>query len=363
MEQPFREVFWNIHLSSLFYALAAVASVVFFIGLYNRVRFWKSGWAERKLGMPDAAAVVKRAILTTGIFSGDLLGGVTHLFIMWGFIVLFLGTVLSTIDHWIVHFLKGEVYIVYSMALDVAGIVLISGIILAYLRRYVFKREGMVTIIHDHLVLLLLLLIAVTGFIVEGLRLGAETPSWKESSTVCNVVGAIFGDDRSFLLSSHRVWWWIHSLASLFLVAYFPYSKFIHVFAAPVNITLDGMGFSPLLTLEQREQLQTDFSGHQLVMLDACTRCNRCEVVCPSSNVGEPLSPREVVQTIGTYARASGGLPLAASLKDDSMKEEHPQRSGQEHAHEDVGMAPDRAGNHAPTGAPLPRLVPPAYNV
>jgi len=328
MEQPFREVFWNIRGSALFYALAAVSVLVFLSGLYLRARHWKSGWSERRIGGTDIAKIVRKAIITTGIFSGDPLGGVTHIFIMWGFIVLFLGTALSTIDHWIIHFLKGDVYIIYSTALDAAGAVLVAGIVLAYLRRYIFKREGMVTIVQDHVVLLLLLFIALTGFIVEGLRLHAEAPPWKESRIVYRLVGALFAGDRASLLNAHRLWWWIHSAASLFLVAYFPYSKFIHVFAAPVNIALDGMGYTSLITLEQREELEADFSKHQLVMLDACTRCNRCEVVCPSSNAKEPLSPRAVVQDIGRYARAGSGLPFTGPRKGDSQQDKAGSVSG-----------------------------------
>ena len=316
MEQPYREVFWNISYSWLFYILAAVASLVFFYGIYKRAAFWMSGWSERRNGGVDLKRLTKKVLFTSGIFSDDIMGGTTHFLIMWGFIVLFLGTVLSTIDHWIFHFLEGEVYIVYSVSLDIAGAALITGIILAYVRRYIVKRKNMVTIVKDHVVLLLLLFIAITGFFMEGLRLHANPVPWSESRVAYRVADAIFHGSRAHLLFEHRLWWWIHSISSLFLVAYLPFSKFIHIFAAPTNLTLDSMNYTSFLTLDEREKVTTDFSKHQLVMFDACTRCNRCQVVCPSSNAREPLSPRMMIEEVGNYARGASGIPFVSSKRD-----------------------------------------------
>jgi len=322
MEQPFREVFWNIRLSWLFYLLAAISASIFFYGLYLRAKFWGSGWRERKLQGDGISRIFKRAVLTTGIFRDDFLGGITHVLIMWGFIFLFLGTVLSTLDHWIVHFLKGDIYILYSIVLDIAGGALLLGIILAYLRRYVFKRDRMVTIIHDHLILILLFFITLTGLLVEGVRLHAEKPPWVESRVVYLVVDTLVsGASTSSLLITHKVLWWIHSLLSLFLVAYFPFSKFIHVFAAPVNVSIDALGYSSFISLEEREKLKEDFSWHQLVMLDACTRCNRCQVVCPSNVIGEPLSPRLAVEKIGVFERAKESFPFSKAKVTEDQKD------------------------------------------
>jgi Fe-S oxidoreductase/nitrate reductase gamma subunit len=306
--QPFREVFWNIGYHYIFYSLAALATAIFLLGLFRRWRLWRSGWREKRMGGFDWALLIQRVFLNASIFKGDLLGGITHVCIMWGFIVLFLGTVLETIDHWIIPYLRGDIYLVFAFALDIAGIALMAGIVLAYLRRYVFKRGKMVTIIRDHVVLILLLFIAVTGFMVEGFRLRAEALPWHEPSPVGNWIALVSGMSVARALAAHRVWWWIHAVSSLFFIAYFPFSKFIHVFAAPVNVALEGMGFDSFLTLEEREALKSDFSFRELVMLDACTQCNRCTVVCPSSIAGEPLSPRKVIDETGRFVRRKSGF-------------------------------------------------------
>jgi Fe-S oxidoreductase/nitrate reductase gamma subunit len=306
--QPFREVFWNIGYHYIFYSFAAVATAIFLYGLFRRWRFWRSGWLEKRDGGFDAGLVLRRIFLNTSIFRGDPLGGITHVCIMWGFIVLFLGTALSTIDHWIISYLTGELYLVYAFVLDAAGVALMGGIVLAYLRRYVLKREKMITIARDHVVLVLLFFIALTGFMVEGFRLRAQTLPWHEPSPVGQWIAGVSGLSVPGALAAHRLWWWVHAAASLAFIAYFPFSKFIHVFAAPVNLTLEGMRFNSFLPLEEREALASDFSFRHLIMLDACTQCNRCTVVCPSSIAKEPLSPRKVIDETGRFARRKAGF-------------------------------------------------------
>jgi Fe-S oxidoreductase/nitrate reductase gamma subunit len=306
--QPFREAFWNIGYHYVFYLLAALATGVCLYGLLRRWLFWRSGWREKRDGGFDPGLVLQRIFMNTSIFKGDPLGGITHVCIMWGFIILFFGTALSTIDHWIISYLRGDLYLAYAFVLDVAGVALMAGVVLAYLRRYVFKREKMVTIMRDHVVLALLFFIALTGFMVEGFRLCAETLPWHEPSPVGQWIAGVSGLSVPEALAAHRLWWWIHAAASLFLIAYFPFSKFIHVFAASVNLTLEGMRFNSYLSLEERDALKSDFSFHHLVMCDACTQCNRCAVVCPSSIAKESLSPRKVIDETGRFVRRKGGF-------------------------------------------------------
>ena len=62
----------------------------------------------------------------------------------------------------------------------------------------------------------------------------------------------------------------------------------------------------------------TDFSYRQLIELDACVSCGRCEDSCPAFEAGKPLSPRNVVQDLVGVMNGPGfsqplhGEPIAA---------------------------------------------------
>lgn len=302
---PFREVFFNIDGHVLFYALAALATGVFAWGMALRWRFWRTGWREARAGGFDARLVLGRILLNTSFHRGDLLGGVTHMLLMWGFVLLFIGTVLSTLDHWFITFLRGDLYLAYAFVLDAAGVALIAGVLLSWLRRYVLPGPPLETLAGDNVVLALLLGISATGFLVEGHRLDAVVLPWVEPSPIGMWIAGVSDLDVSDSLDAHRFWWWVHAGASLALVAWLPFSKLVHAFAAAGNVALEGVGSSSFLALEEREAAAGRFSFRHLLMVDACTRCDRCTDVCPSAVAREPLSPRRVVDEVGRWARGT----------------------------------------------------------
>ena len=95
-----REVFWNISCHWLFYFLAALSVLIFIGGCYRNIYIWLKGWPSE--GKADASTIIKAVLkdiaANAKVFGGDLFGGLTHVFIMWGFIVLFIGTAMSAFD-------------------------------------------------------------------------------------------------------------------------------------------------------------------------------------------------------------------------------------------------------------------------
>ena len=233
-----REVFWNICCHWLFYTLAAVSVIVFIVGCYRHVYVWLQGWPSQKTLNASlvAKAVLRQAFGNSKIVRGDAVGGIMHLFIMWGFFTLFLGTVLLAFDDYIYHFLSGPIYTYYALVLDIFGSLFILGLLIAFVRRYVIKAGKMNNLLEDPIMLMLLLAIGITGFLIEGFRLAAEPVSWMHWSPVGSyLAGLLDGSPHS----SHAVVWWIHILLSLFLIGYLPYSKLFHVIAGTLNVALE----------------------------------------------------------------------------------------------------------------------------
>jgi len=162
-------------------------------------------------------------------------------------------------------------------------------------------------------ILVLLLAIAVTGFLVEGLRIAATGDPWGAWSPVGNLVAR--AASRLFpaaaLAPAHRVLWWFHLVIAFGFLGWAPYTKLAHVLTAPLNIftaNLDGYGHAlKRIDFDAEDQAfgvndLAAFTWKDLLDLDACTECGRCTAACPANAVGKSLSPRDII--VGTTCAA-----------------------------------------------------------
>ena len=82
---------------------------------------------------------------------------------------------------------------------------------------------------------------------------------------------------------------------------YFPFSKHIHIFAAPAKYLVarrPSSGVLPAQDLDlESENLKAgankleDLAWPRLLDAYACIQCNRCQDVCPATATGKALSP------------------------------------------------------------------------
>ena len=136
----------------LFYVLSLIATTIFLVGLGLRMRKYLRGRREDRVG--SLSAFIGRAIrgfrataTNETVRKRDPYAGIFHAAIMWGFIVLFIGTVILTIDTDIVgiiapqdRFFWGTFYIVYSFILDILGLGMIVGLAAMAWRRVRFHK-------------------------------------------------------------------------------------------------------------------------------------------------------------------------------------------------------------------------------
>ena len=103
----------------------------------------------------------------------DPAAGIMHSCIYFGFIFLFIITVLLEIDHQLpddLKFLHGHTYKAYAFGGDLAGVIFLIGIGWAIVRRYVQRpyRIRIKTKPEDAVILATFAIIGVTGFLAEG---------------------------------------------------------------------------------------------------------------------------------------------------------------------------------------------------
>lgn len=326
---PTRETFGNIPAVSqwLFYVLAAASMGVFAWGCWRRVRLWRQGQtsgvsASLQGRLREVLArwtPAARRLAVEGLGQKRVLGrglaGRAHVAMFAGFMMLFLGTTLLEIDHLAgmisqsLRFHHGTYYIAYEFVLDVFGLLFLAGCSFFLWRR--FSRPPSVG--HrgsDFWVLGCLLAIGVTGYAVEALRIGWQRPEgWGAHCSPVGLwlAGPLSGLPESSIRAWHLAIWWVHSLLVFSFIGSIPFTRLFHTLAGPLNLLLARpvLGVMVPVTMEQVEKDERvgvreirHFTRQQLLSLDACMECGRCEEACPAFATHKPLSPKKVVQDL-----------------------------------------------------------------
>ncbi len=324
-----REVFVNVPTALKVAFYGAVATMLLIVAWLAsiRVQNWERGLADNR--RTNRKNVEKRAkSYRNGVWMQTLLrdpaAGLMHSLLYFGFVSLFIVTVLSEADHQLpdrFKFLHGQTYEAYSAGAEIAGLMFLAGIVWAISRRYVQRpyRIRIKTRPEDALILGTFLVIGLTGFFVEAARIAAEGKPGFEKWSFVGYGLANLVDTWSLhtLTITHRWLWGAHVVAFLAFLAILPTTKLRHMFTSPMNMYLKDRdrpkgAMKPMPNLLETE-LESfgavtieDFTWKQLMDTDACTVCGRCTSVCPAHATGKPLDPREIVLKVGEVMAATG---------------------------------------------------------
>jgi Fe-S oxidoreductase len=185
---------------------------------------------------------------------------------------------------------------------------------MAVIRRYILKPERLDNSPDDAVVLAVLFLLTITGFIIEALRISAAVPTpFQEErwSFAGFALARFFGLENPALLPWYQFMWWFHVIIFFGAVIYLSlsFSKLFHIIISPLNIFFRSLrqkgALTPIADLEEAEKFGTanieDFTWKQLLDLDACTACGRCQASCPAHISGKTLSPKRLIQDMKTH--------------------------------------------------------------
>jgi Fe-S oxidoreductase/nitrate reductase gamma subunit len=325
---PIRDTFWNIPhwAETAQYILALLTAIVFLYGIARRVLRWRKGRPEKRPGNFGARlwAVVTQVFGQKRTLD-EKYPGLMHFTIFWGMLVLAIGTALATVDWDVTHLffdfqiLVGTIYVVYELILDILGLLVVVGLGMAIYRRY-FARPSRLQNFpvktlrrDDAYILIMLSFIVISGYLTEGLRLAVVRPEWAAWSPIGNLIAQAFlatGDPTNQTL--HLVIWSLHILTAFGVLASLPFTKLFHIFSVPLNIyfrSLKPAGALPPAVMDGGMGVKEwkQFTWKQLLDFESCTRCGRCQDVCPAYASAQILSPRNMMVKLEAHLWEKAG--------------------------------------------------------
>ena len=251
--------------------------------------------------------------------------GIGHAVIFWGFltfmlsygIFIFAGSAWRGFPEWL---LTETGVRVYSSYLDILAAVLFAVLVWAFVRRWVLKPSRLrfdLTRHSDALVIVVLIGGLMLSTILTHAFWVAQGGTGPEADVFIGAaLGGVFtdlglGTGAANVLQG--VFWWTHLSIILIFTVYIPYTKHMHMFAAPVNAffrSLEPKGALPFIDLENTEKFGAgrvqDFTWKQLLDGYACAVCGRCTDVCPAHLTGKQLSPMHIVENLKDHMVAIG---------------------------------------------------------
>jgi nitrate reductase gamma subunit len=262
------ELFWTSHLIIIAIAL---------IGLWMGVSIWLRGKVNGRADLsagtkiialikitlstifsarfwPLLKAFVLDGLLHRRLFKEDKLRWVAHASMFLAFLFLgILSTITGFFEEVLKHFLHIESPLVLFitdkdtpiMALmnEIGGLIIIFGGIIAAVRRFIVRPAHLRTTAPDTLLIVALLVIIITGYPIEAIRIISEDvpPSLARYSFVGYPM-ALLIEPLNWPWESIHFWlFFFHvGICSLFLL-YLPFSKFFHVLVSPVIAVVNSV--------------------------------------------------------------------------------------------------------------------------
>ncbi len=337
-----REIFWNVGHGVVLpmYLFVLTALIIFASGFWKRLSIYRQGCGIVRWDHLFKRIVnMVKTVLTQSKVIRIGQPGAFHAVFFWSFAVLFAGTLIIMVQAdltspaWGVTFLKGPVYKLFSLAMDISGLSALIMIFVLLVRRFILRPEGLIIIIEDYIIHCLLLLTIISGFIVESLRIASTEIGINQSlayfSPVGLLIGQLFIEMKGHTISmAHRLLWWIHFFLALSFIVAIPFTKLRHILTTGLNYLFSDLRPQMLLTALNLEAEESGpFGARNIKNLtwkdiydsDACTSCNRCQDRCPAYLTGKPLSPMKMIQQIGDLAFSNPTAILFQEVREDAL--------------------------------------------
>ena len=320
------------------YLALIIAAAVSGYMIYRRVfRLVLQGKSAARFDHPwqrltGAAAIVlgQRKVLqrvgTTDPRSRKIdLAGLGHASIFWGFLSFTLSYAIFIFGSSIWHpfaetLLTATGVKVFSIYLDIFAVVILAALVWGTARRWLARPHRLsfdLTRNPDAVIVVgMTAALMVATLLVHAFYVAAEGKGPEASVIVGGAIAGWFttaGLSAATASALQEVFWWVHLAIILGFAIYIPFSKHIHMVAAPLNAyfrSLEPRGTLETIDLENAERFGAgrvqDFTWKQLLDGYACAVCGRCSDACPANFTGKVLSPMHIVENLKEHMIAIG---------------------------------------------------------
>jgi Fe-S oxidoreductase len=202
--------------------------------------------------------------------------GVPHLVIFWAFVV-FATSFFWNLARGLFPFLPipfADQVPWMRLALEVFGVLGLVALAVAAVRRYVFPPD----------------------------RLEKSG----DAAIILGLIGIVLISSLAGQWSGWRAMWWVHMVTVLGFLAYLPYSKHLHLLAAPFSVFFGSLRRGSVPASSTGASRRQEFTWRQLFSGLACAECGRCDRSCPSFQGGFALSPKMLMHHMKELVRGSG---------------------------------------------------------
>ncbi|MBI3359701.1 MAG: 4Fe-4S dicluster domain-containing protein [Chloroflexi bacterium] len=263
---------------------------------------------------PRLGDTIYKTLTQSTVFRSRPLPSLFHALVAWAFmyyLVVNIGDGLQGLLPNFVFLGRGLVGDVYRLLADLLSVAALVGMSALLVRRFVrppaeFNIRDK-TLLHSNarrgirrdsaIVGGFILLHVGARFAGESFHIAVGGPDgWRPFASAVSWLWAGWGAD-SLAVAQHLAWWLALGLILAF-IPYFPRTKHIHIFFAPLNFLLkperETPGVIDALDLNDSRygavRLE-DLSWPQIMDAFACIMCNRCQDACPAYAAGTVLSP------------------------------------------------------------------------
>jgi Fe-S oxidoreductase len=304
-----------------FLLFAAVTLALGFWGFYRLYLRIRRGIADPEPRFNNLPRRVIYALATTltqqRTFKKRPTIGLFHSFIFYGFVFYGLVNLVDAAEGYLPLAISSSNLLgaTYNILADILSFLVLLGVIALVIRRFALPsrtdfRFNPRTLLHqdvqhskitrDSLIVSAFILFHVgSRAIGAGARIAAEGPDHLQP--FATLLSHLFTPANAAAFRIFGYWGALGSV--LAFLAYFPYTKHIHIFMAPAKYLVvreRTSGVLPLAEVDVDSESETknvgaakleDLAWPRLLDAYACIQCNRCQDVCPATATGKSLSP------------------------------------------------------------------------